>query len=156
MSWRRLMLKAAKWGGVGFCAASIVLWVVSIFSLIIYQGNYHGYFFSIGVQRGSLTILQLRADRTPLGFHADWFPLGRRLGTYGLGPPFWSSVPNRGFWALGIPFWIQLIVIGAPTALLWRRDRRRILPGNCACGYDLRGNVSGRCSECGTVLRPGA
>ena len=34
--------------------------------------------------------------------------------------------------------------------LLWWLDLRRIPPGHCPhCGYDLTGNVSGKCPECG-------
>ena len=34
---------------------------------------------------------------------------------------------------------------------LWRQDREKLQPGKCRqCGYDLTGNVSGRCPECGT------
>jgi hypothetical protein len=34
------------------------------------------------------------------------------------------------------------------------RRRRRILPGNCAhCGYNLTGNTSGVCPECGTPIQ---
>ena len=43
-----------------------------------------------------------------------------------------------------------LSAIGIPTAILiyWDR-RRRPKPGHCPCGYDLTGNVSGTCPECG-------
>lgn len=51
-----------------------------------------------------------------------------------------------------VPFWIPLIVIAVPTAYLWWRDRR-FPRGRCQrCGYDLTGNVSGRCPECGTPI----
>ncbi|MEE8169228.1 MAG: hypothetical protein V3T70_01655 [Phycisphaerae bacterium] len=52
-----------------------------------------------------------------------------------------------------LPLWIPLITFGIPTALMIIRDRRRrIPPGHCRrCGYDLTGNVSGVCPECGTA-----
>jgi len=38
---------------------------------------------------------------------------------------------------------------------VWHRDRRRIRPGCCLrCGYDLTGNLSGVCSECGLAKPP--
>jgi hypothetical protein len=50
-----------------------------------------------------------------------------------------------------IPLWILLALIALPTAGLWYIDRRRCPPGFCRhCGYNLTGNVSGRCPECGT------
>lgn len=41
-------------------------------------------------------------------------------------------------------------LILATTIICWYRRRRE--PGRChACGYDLTGNTSGRCPECGAV-----
>ena len=49
-----------------------------------------------------------------------------------------------------IPLWLPLVVVTIPTAILLYRDRRRIPPGHCQkCGYNLTGNTSGRCPECG-------
>ena len=43
----------------------------------------------------------------------------------------------------------------AVTFLLWFRRRRRPLPGQCAkCSYNLTGNTSGVCPECGTPATP--
>jgi predicted amidophosphoribosyltransferase len=45
--------------------------------------------------------------------------------------------------------YVLLLIAAVPTVLLWWRDRR-IPPGHCQnCGYDLTGNVSGICPECG-------
>jgi hypothetical protein len=49
-----------------------------------------------------------------------------------------------------IPCWLIFLPVALPTAFLWYRDRRRYRAGQCTmCGYDLTGNVSGRCPECG-------
>ena len=56
---------------------------------------------------------------------------------------------TKGVRAVGVPLWIPFLLVALPTAFLWYLDRR-IPPGHCQrCGYDLTGNVSGRCSECG-------
>jgi len=48
-----------------------------------------------------------------------------------------------------IPLWLPLAMIGFPTILAWRRERP-LPPDHCQkCGYDLTGNVSGVCPECG-------
>ncbi len=48
-----------------------------------------------------------------------------------------------------IPLWIPLLVVSIPICTLWYRDRRAP-QGRCRkCGYDLTGNVSGVCPECG-------
>jgi hypothetical protein len=48
-----------------------------------------------------------------------------------------------------LPMWIPFLTFGGPTAFLFWRDRRRIPPGHCRCGYSLTGNTSGVCPECG-------
>lgn len=51
--------------------------------------------------------------------------------------------------SLGVP----LLLFAVPTALLWWLDRRRSPPGHCRrCGYNLTGNVSGKCPECGKAI----
>ena len=47
-----------------------------------------------------------------------------------------------------LPLWVIMALAIIPTAWLWYRDRR--LPGHCRrWAYDLTGNVSGICPECG-------
>lgn len=48
-------------------------------------------------------------------------------------------------------------LLAIPVAILWRLDRPRVVPGHCSvCGYDLTGNTSGRCPECGEATSPEA
>ncbi len=62
----------------------------------------------------------------------------------------------RGAWVLTVPLWIPFVLFAAyPTVAFirgplrrWRRRRK----GLCIdCGYDLTGNVSEVCSECGAA-----
>lgn len=67
---------------------------------------------------------------------------------FGLGLPI--RVNLGGHELIRIPLWLPLVIVATPTATLLWRDRRRILPGYCKqCGYNLTGNVSGVCPECG-------
>ncbi len=51
-----------------------------------------------------------------------------------------------------IPIWLPLLVLSISTSLLWLHDRR-VLPGHCRrCRYDLTGNTSGVCPECGFAV----
>ena len=52
-----------------------------------------------------------------------------------------------------LPLWLIFAVVAAPTAFLWYRDRLRRRPGHCKnCNYNLTGNTSGICPECGTPI----
>ena len=63
--------------------------------------------------------------------------------------------PQTNLYKAYLPVWMTALVAGLPTVWLWRRDRRPP-EGYCRmCGYDLTGNVSGRCSECGMPVGPG-
>ena len=47
---------------------------------------------------------------------------------------------------------LEVLLIAAPAARLWRTDRRA-MPWQCPkCGYDLRGLDGGVCPECGESI----
>lgn len=53
-----------------------------------------------------------------------------------------------------VEFWAPLPFVVIPLLLLWQPARRRPPRGCCLnCGYNLTGNVSGACPECGTPRR---
>lgn len=60
-----------------------------------------------------------------------------------------QTVPQSTW--LTIPLWIPLVLTASPAAYLFYRDRR--IPPHCcqSCGYDLTGNTSGVCPECGVT-----
>jgi len=56
---------------------------------------------------------------------------------------------------LVVPLSFLLFLTGSATAWLFHRDRRHIPPNHCPrCGYNLTGNTTGLCSECGTAISP--
>lgn len=62
----------------------------------------------------------------------------------------WVALP----WACVVACWL---VIPSLLRLWYRRRLSQLLLGYCACcGYNLTGNVSGVCSECGTPLQTAA
>ena len=84
------------------------------------------------------------------------------------GSGMFRSEPARGLlwapklgWSAGghkyvrVPLWMPVVALALPTGLLWWRDRR-YPKGHCqTCGYDLTGNTSGVCPECGAqIVRP--
>jgi hypothetical protein len=61
----------------------------------------------------------------------------------------WSPPSRDGRWHAQIPLWSILLAAAIPTLLLWLGPRFRKKPGHCLCGYDLVGNTTGVCPECG-------
>jgi hypothetical protein len=71
--------------------------------------------------------------------------------------PFWKGWFHQDkYWSAYLPLWMPLLIVAIPTTWLWWRDRRCIPSGHCRkCGYDLTGNVSGVCPECGEKVEAG-
>ena len=86
--------------------------------------------------------------RTP--YRPRWAGQTNRLG-------FRYNVYSDGSGYARAPLWSVAAAGGAvacAAAFLARRPRRRDRAGRCpACGYDLTGNVSGVCPECGSPTR---
>lgn len=75
-----------------------------------------------------------------------WNPPGQVPG------PFMSYIAN-GF--VRFPAWIPPVLFLVYPFCVFVRNRiaaRRQMPGACnTCGYDLTGNIAGRCPECGNI-----
>ena len=65
--------------------------------------------------------------------------------------------PRSYSYLLVVPLWsLQAVFLTVPTLWTWRTlKRRRLIRQGCCrkCGYNLTGNTSGICPECGTPLR---
>lgn len=143
-----------KWTGLSLSLLIAVAWAVSLrwafgWRRLDDSRRYHS---SAIIQIGALYVshLEYRGEDVsspywaPDNFYPEFLSVPRIL----LKPDFWFvRYPD---WTLTLPLWIPFVLIAIPTAALWWRDRRRIPPGHCEkCGYNLAGNVSGVCPECG-------
>ena len=132
-------IRLAKWAGVVLCVLIIATWAVSMFVAVGIAGAPRA---SVVVESGVFIALWSAAPAAGL----EWFispAEPRRLS------PLFEWFPSEVS-AMFIPCWLPLALLIIPTALLLWLDRRRIRRGHCwKCGYNLRGNVSGRCPECG-------
>jgi hypothetical protein len=99
----------------------------------------HSYLFDIGW-------------RTNLFYpHRDWSDYGLRLPS---GSMMRRAKEFPTVAELSLPLWVLFAIITAPTTILWYRDRR-YKRGHCqSCNYNLTGNTSGICPECGTSIPP--
>jgi len=152
--------RVLKWTGLATSLAAVVVYVASGIAHVtwgwrpsdyrprVYQGDPNG---ALGKSRililesGCLYLYQGDAydSQVRLRFGKSHnYPLNK-WGGYDI--DLW---PVKG--STAVPLWIPLVVIAIPTAFLFWLDRRRIPSGYCKkCGYDLTGNVSGICPECG-------
>ena len=81
-------------------------------------------------------------------FHNDgWYRWNRWILHAG---PSWN--PLR-FPLVMFPLYVVFATVAIPTFLLWRFGPKPVKPGHCRCGYNLTGNTSGVCSECGVEVQ---
>ncbi len=55
-------------------------------------------------------------------------------------------------WSATAPLYAPFLAVAVPTLLVWRFGPKPVKPGHCRCGYDLHGNESGVCPECGGTI----
>jgi hypothetical protein len=75
------------------------------------------------------------------------------VGGWGFGAAWDTAASGGGFWfEFCLPWWFVCLLLG--LMVTWGvRARRRWVGHACTkCGYDLRGNESGRCPECGQTI----
>ncbi len=161
MAARSRIRRVAKWMGLCVCLIILASWGMSIRRALSF---YHR------VWRLSLagsTVSVLVATKGPYFDDlsekyrlrgAMWYSYAIRpyaSSDYGLTWPYLLKCgPTREALETVIPLWLLLLVSAIPTAILFRRDCRRIGPGHCPkCGYDLTKNESGVCPECGVKIQ---
>jgi len=102
--------------------------------LMLYDDEFLGLFYGPGItSRKKGAIVMLEEDRSLTGAHvvAVQVPLRWIVWATSVLPVLWISIFLRA----------------------WRKNRRRARAGRCArCRYDLTGNVSGICPECGSRI----
>lgn len=136
--------RIAKWIGVGICTVIAIVWVMSGWWHLSYAkpGHYwgmeYGGLFYVSFSKGAF---EPQSGSNVWRQSPGWTWL-----------PYIYELVGSSRMSL-VPFWIPLLLVALPTAVLYWRDHRcRLPPGHCnKCGYDLTGNTSGRCPECGNV-----
>src|ERR1043166_4866695 len=102
---------------------------------------------------------QYHHDRKTVGLDGGCLVVGMEHNIWG-----WSAYPDENplflrrpyflrpqtnDWRLYIPIWIPFLIVSI-GAIYFHRKARQPRPGHCTkCSYDLAGNISGVCSECG-------
>lgn len=155
-----------KWIGALACSLLTLGWIVSCFFEVIFYHRGSTDRWCLSYRCGGLSLTAAPLDQwsaqIPTGVFIDslteqeksirnggFVPLPR---DYGFCLPSFEmdQVPFCFRWT--VPSWVPLVLIGLPT--VWGFARSRSVPaGACSkCGYDLTGNVSGACPECGATI----
>lgn len=140
-----------KWVGLAGCVVMLICWPVGHGrSVVLHVPGKHG----LAIGNGAI---HLAIARSRVGTIVNWAD-SWGVTVFGNPQPFsyWPYRTPKIWYSLGgskvftLPLWIPLVIVAIPTALVWYRGRRPPR-GHCQrCGYDLTGNVSGVCPECGT------
>jgi hypothetical protein len=124
---------------VGFVLSGVIalLFAFSVWYTFGYLGRAGGVMATSG-------LLLITTDSVSPGGLQVWAHASRAL--------YWLPSTSGPF--VTIPLWPLFVAAFIPSAIGWRRSRRR-RPGHCRkCRYDLTGNLSGICPECGTPVEP--
>lgn len=149
--WRRRL----KWGGFTLCLLVLLTWGASLFLTWGYfVANPGRYMIDVNLNGGVLLAHWWDDYDSPLRLlvfpRESAFDIRREFS-----PPSWRlelETGSKGYVGIGLPLWVVFVVVVIPTAFLFWRDCR-IPAGYCEnCGYDLTGNTSGVCPECGESL----
>ena len=127
--------------GVAVCSAMIIVWVASYWrslNVAVPGWRFIANCGSVWLFRDGVSLPGVWTAPTMQGF-VPW--VARRVGG-----PFVAPV-------CAYKMWLVLFVAMIPTLLAWQRLGRKYPPAHCRqCGYNLKGNVTGKCSECGTEI----
>lgn len=161
MTSRELRFRRWAWVSATFVTLSCAVWLVSC----RWSAGYIESTWAVSIGEGGLHVVQNR-----LVPHINLSEEALLAGASETGSQLWSAwredvtlhwVPRYYQFAMGdgtylrdllLPLWIPcLLVIGMSGLWYWRI--RRFKEGSCRhCQYDLTGNTSGVCPECGTPI----
>ena len=153
--------RIAKWSVAVVCMLMVEAWVISLVAAVVYRPPGHKVVYSL--QAGCATVIWWTSRSAPIRGNSEVIDLSLLHGwsiqslwfaMHWL--PTYKNYPAPiGISTLVIPLWVPITLVGLPTAYLFWRDRSPP-PGHCReCGYDLQGNVSGVCPECGAGVETG-
>lgn len=145
---RRRLKRGLAWLGLASALALTLASAASFQWSLIYTGSTRQVIFTAGG-----LVIRPKPARIGRGFEfagsmAATLPWMERLELFFRLPQWENS--NLDHVPLGWP--VTILAVGS-TFVLWK-VRRGFPDGHCqSCGYNLTGNESGKCSECGTYCK---
>ncbi len=147
-----------KWAGLVISLLTVITWPMSVQRRWYYYRDVGSYNIGLELIDGYFGVECYNVNQNPEPFGGvesvpsstdilPWrFEIDNTVLAYGNDGTF-------TVWDVSVPFWMPFLIVASPTTILWWLDRRRIPPGHCQkCGYNLTGNVSGVCPECGEPI----
>ena len=132
----------------GLVAAGILLAVFALSLRCSFGYKRPG--FRVGCGRGVLMINFLSTNRPRPGHGAWWSRRERGIRMPAGLLPSASRSPRT--LNVVLPLWLPFVIVLIPSFIAWYRSRPPP-PGHCQkCSYDLTGNESGVCPECGAEI----
>lgn len=149
----RRWIRWLRWAGPVGCFALLALWGLSITHRMIYARPGTTWSFYVRIGGGQIGVFsQGRPFFPPPDYRWDFVRDSSDA-------PDWTwdvHVLSARDWTVLLPFWMPLGTFLAATVFAWWPWKQR-RPGCCKrCGYDLTGNMSGICPECGRSVPSGA
>lgn len=152
----RKFLRLIQYALLAASLASATLWLITIPT--IHYARLEAHLFTgraiISLSEGCITIMRnayanpqpprcfINLPTTP--------PWNRPPMAWGLWQPHLRTNPRAQL--LMLPCWLSMLLTTIPAVIL-QRKLRRPAPGHCkSCGYNLTGNMSGVCPECGALV----
>lgn len=138
----------SKYSKLEFLSTAVaVMSLVLLLSTLVFRYGYFGTRWYLLFNNAAVTILRLNSSTVEPGWAIIQNP----------GPELtWTARVPSGYWGIVCPLWIPIVMAAAGAVLFHRRARPRRV-GHCfKCDYDLTGNTSGICPECGTAVRTSA
>lgn len=134
---------------VSLSMLTILVWITSTFRTI--GGSQVSY--GVVVSNGVVNLVVNDAVATQRKLHSSWIWTDRNKGLSSIGYYSDSVFQFDGTQVFCLPLWLPLVVMSVLlVSLLWHNYKRHPT-GHCSqCGYNLTGNVSGICPECGIFL----
>ncbi len=148
------LLRIAKWSGLVACVVLLLAWGMSLRWHIGYVARSHAYAWTLEDGKVRCVYVPPPAAVGSSGEYGFYVGSARPHEWGFILPSIRTIRMGRGSVVqtyTQIPVWLPLAINALLTVFLFWRDRP-ILPGHCPCGYDLRGNVSGVCPECGVEM----
>ena len=138
--------RITKWMFAGIATLAATAWLLTLGMQIgVWIGN-----VGLSLGHGCLTLSSAESPGTPVDQPMVFLTMADAPYSSGL---VWPAQAQRLSSLTRtdqiFPLWLVFSIAASLAGLFWHLDQRRVVRGACVCGYDLTGNTSGTCPECG-------